>query len=73
MDQPGKVANPARGQLNRENNIQGCWIMVEHLCRSIIDYIIYILYTVYCTCMFVLSSCNYRWFLQKTRTKAQKI
>ena len=21
MDQPGKVANPARGQLNRENNI----------------------------------------------------
>ena len=20
MDQPGKVANPARGQLNRENN-----------------------------------------------------
>ena len=22
MDQPGKVANPARGQLNRENNIE---------------------------------------------------
>ena len=22
MDQPGKVANPARGQLNRENNIR---------------------------------------------------
>ena len=21
MDQPGKVANPARGQLNRENNV----------------------------------------------------
>ena len=21
MDQPGKVANPARGQLNRKNNI----------------------------------------------------
>ena len=21
MDQPGKIANPARGQLNRENNI----------------------------------------------------
>ena len=21
MDQPGKVANPTRGQLNRENNI----------------------------------------------------
>ena len=21
MDQPGKVANPARGELNRENNI----------------------------------------------------
>ena len=21
MDQPGKVTNPARGQLNRENNI----------------------------------------------------
>ena len=46
MDQPGKVANPARGQLNRENNIQGCWIMVEHLCRSIIDYIIYIVYSI---------------------------
>ena len=22
MDQPGKIANPARGQLNRENNIR---------------------------------------------------
>ena len=24
MDQPGKVANPARGQLNRENSIFPC-------------------------------------------------
>ena len=24
MDQPGKVANPARGQLNRENKIFPC-------------------------------------------------
>ena len=24
MDQPGKVANPARGQLNRENDIPPC-------------------------------------------------
>ena len=28
MDQPGKVANPARGQLNREN--KGLDILLEH-------------------------------------------
>ena len=31
MDQPGKVANPARGQLNRENNISLSPCMPENL------------------------------------------
>ena len=31
MDQPGKVANPARGQLNRENNIP-LYGMATHDC-----------------------------------------
>ena len=31
MDQPGKVANPARGQLNRENNIPLCPCVPENL------------------------------------------
>ena len=31
MDQPGKVANPARGQLNRENNIPLSPCMPENL------------------------------------------
>ena len=31
MDQPGKVANPARGQLNRENNIPLSPCVTENL------------------------------------------
>ena len=31
MDQPGKVANPARGQLNRENNISLSPCVLENL------------------------------------------
>ena len=31
MDQPGKVANPARGQLNRENNIPLSLYVPENL------------------------------------------
>ena len=31
MDQPGKVANPARGQLNRENNIPLSLCVPENL------------------------------------------
>ena len=31
MDQPGKVANPARGQLNRENNIPLSAFVPENL------------------------------------------
>ena len=31
MDQPGKVANPARGQLNRENNIPLSPCVLENL------------------------------------------
>ena len=31
MDQPGKVANPARGQLNRENNIPQSPCVPENL------------------------------------------
>ena len=31
MDQPGKVANPARGQLNRENNISLSAFVPENL------------------------------------------
>ena len=34
MDQPGKVANPARGQLNRENNIPLSPCMPENLVSS---------------------------------------
>ena len=34
MDQPGKVANPARGQLKRENNISLSPCMPENLVSS---------------------------------------
>ena len=34
MDQPGKVANPARGQLNRENNIPLSPCVPENLVQS---------------------------------------
>ena len=34
MDQPGKVANPARGQLNRENNIPLSPCVPENLVSS---------------------------------------
>ena len=34
MDQPGKVANPARGQLNRENNTPLSPFAPENLSRE---------------------------------------
>ena len=34
MDQPGKVANPARGHLNRENNITLSPCVPENLSRE---------------------------------------
>ena len=36
MDQPGKVANPARGQLNRENNIPLSPCVPENLVSRIV-------------------------------------
>ena len=35
MDQPGKVANPARGQLNKENDISLSAFAPENLVSSI--------------------------------------
>ena len=43
MDQPGKVANPARGQLNRENNIPLFPCVPENLVPSRVSLLISIL------------------------------
>ena len=47
MDQPGKVANPARGQLNRENNIPPSPCVPENLeCATVLKCRSYYLLTV---------------------------
>ena len=34
IDQPGKVANPARGQLNRENEYYVCMVITNNNSKS---------------------------------------